>query len=422
MIQSQFYLLKTKRFLPLFITQFLGAFNDNVFKNALVILMTYKVFANSHLNIQILVTVAAGLFILPFFLFSATAGQLADKIEKSYLIRIIKFAEIILMILATLGFYFNNISMLMTILFLLGSQATFFGPIKYAILPIQLHPDELIAGNGLIEAGTFLSILLGTIFGGVIILLPHGEYYISIALLLFSLIGFLSSLYIPNTHVENTEIIICYNFLRETFRVIQYSKARRDLYLSILGISWFWLVGAVFLAEFPVFTKDILHANEHIVTWFIAIFSIGIGIGSLLCNRLLNGKVHTTYVPIGAIGITVFGIDLYFAARHNMLPSMHLMGMIPFLQSFTGWRVSFDLLLISICGGLYTVPLYAILQQRSDPMYRSRVIASNNILNAFFMVISAIGTIVMLKLHFTVNDVFLTVAILNAFVAMYICQ
>lgn len=422
MTENQFSLLKTRRFLPLFITQFLGAFNDNVFKNAIVILMTYKIFANSHTNIQILVTVAAGLFILPFFLFSATAGQLADKIEKSYLIKIIKLAEIVLMILATIGFYLNSVPILMTILFLLGTQATFFGPIKYAILPIQLHQDELIAGNGLIEAGTFLSILLGTIVGGVIVLLPHGEYFISLALIVFSISGFISSLYIPNTNMENPNLIINYNFFSETIRVIRYSKARWDIYLSILGISWFWLVGAVFLAEFPVFAKDILHANEHVVTWFIAVFSIGIGMGSLFCNRLLNGKVHATYVPIGAIGITIFAIDLYFASRYNMFPSMDLIGLTSFLQSFTGWRISFDLLLISICGGLYTVPLYAILQQRSDPSYRARVIASNNIINAFFMVIAALGTVILLKLHFTVNDVFLTMAILNAFVALYICK
>jgi acyl-[acyl-carrier-protein]-phospholipid O-acyltransferase/long-chain-fatty-acid--[acyl-carrier-protein] ligase len=409
--------------LPLFITQFLGAFNDNVFKNAIVILITYKLLKNSGLNTQILVTVAAGLFILPFFLFSATAGQLADKIEKSRLIIVIKFAEIILMLLATLGFYFNNISMLMTTLFLLGTQATFFGPIKYAILPIQLHQDELIAGNGLIEAGTFLSILLGTIFGGILILLPYGEYIISIALLLISLMGFISSFYIPNTKIDNPDIIINYNFISETIHVIQYAKARLDIYISILGISWFWLIGAVFLAEFPVFSRDILHANEHVVTWFIAIFSIGIGIGSLLCNRLLNGKVDATYVPIGAIGITMFTIDLYFSAHYNVsLSPTILLGIEQFLQSFIGWRISLDLLIISICGGLYTVPLYAILQQRSDPSHRARVIASNNIINAFFMVIAAIGTVIMLKLNFTVNDVFLIMAVLNAFVAMYVSK
>jgi acyl-[acyl-carrier-protein]-phospholipid O-acyltransferase/long-chain-fatty-acid--[acyl-carrier-protein] ligase len=312
---------------------------------------------------------------------------------------------------------------MMTMLFLLGVQATFFGPIKYSILPIQLRSDELIAGNGLIEAGTFLAILLGTIVGGVLILLPYGELCISIALLGVAVMGFVSSFYIPNTHIKNPRLNIRYNFLGETIRVIRYSKARWDIYLSILGISWFWLVGAVFLAEIPVFAKDILHTDEHVVTWFFAIFSIGIGIGSMLCNSLLKGKIHATYVPVAAIGITVFTIDLYVAARHNIsLSSVVLMSIEQFLQSFTGWRISADLLLLAICGGIYTVPLYAILQKRSDEAYRARVIASNNIINALFMVLAAIGTLIMLKMHYTVNDVFLTVAMLNALVAIYICK
>ncbi len=423
MAENQFHLLKTRRFLPLFITQFLGAFNDNVFKNALVILVTYRLAESAGLNAQIVVTLAAGLFILPFFLFSATAGQLADKIEKSRLITAIKFAEIIIMILATIGFYLHSVPIMLIMLFLLGVQATFFGPVKYAILPVQLHADELIAGNGLIEAGTFLSILLGTIVGGVLILLPYGEWIISAALLMFAVGGFLSSLFIPNTNIDNPQLTIRYNFIRETIRVIQYSKQRWDIYLSIMGISWFWLVGAVFLAEIPVYAKDILHADEHVVTWFIAVFSIGIAIGSMLCNSLLKGRVHATYVPIGAIGMTIFAVDLYFASRHgNFISTTKLMSIGQFLQTFAGWRISLDLWLLAICGGLYTVPLYAILQQRSDPNYRARVIASNNIINALFMVLAAVGTLIMLKLNYTVIDVFLTIAILNALVALYICR
>ncbi|HEV2524715.1 MAG TPA: MFS transporter, partial [Gammaproteobacteria bacterium] len=413
----------TRRFLPLFATQFLGAFNDNVYKNALIIFITYQLAAATGSNAQILVTLAAGIFILPFFLFSATAGQVADKIEKARLIVIIKFAEILLMLLAAIGFYLHSIPIMMGILFLLGTQATFFGPVKYSILPVQLHSDELIAGNGLIEAGTFLSILLGTIVGGLLILLPFGESIISIILLTIAITGFVSSLYIPTTKIENPDLVVRYNFLHETIRVIQYSKKRWDIYLSILGISWFWLVGAVFLTEFPVFAKDILHANAHVVSWFIALFSTGIAIGSLLCNRLLNGRVHATYVPIGVIGMTIFAIDLYVAARHgSALSSTTLMGLGQFMQTFTGWRISIDLLLLAICSGLYTVPLYAILQERSDPKHRARVIASNNILNALFMVIAAVGTVIMLKMHFTVNDVFLTIALLNALVAVYICK
>lgn len=420
---NQFSLLKTSRFLPLFITQFLGAFNDNVFKNALVILITYRIADSAGLNAQILVTLAAAIFILPFFLFSATAGQLADKYEKSRLMSIVKFAEIILMLLATLGFYLQNVTLLMTVLFLLGTQATFFGPLKYAILPNQLHKDELIAGNGLIEAGTFIAILLGTIVGGLLILLPFGDYYISGAICFISICGFITSLAIPNTHIKNLSLTVHYNFIRETVRVIQYSKQRWDIFLSIMGISWFWLVGAVFLSEFPVFAKDILHADEHVVTFFIALFSIGIALGSMLCNSLLKGKIHATYVPLGALGITLFTVDLYFAANH--VSSMMVDGLMTpsqFLQTWTGWRITIDLILIAMCGGLYTVPLYAILQSRSDESHRARVIASNNVINALFMVLAAIATMLMLKLGFSVNQVFLFVAIANGAVAIYICK
>lgn len=420
---SQFELLKTRRFLPLFITQFLGAFNDNVFKNALVILITYRIAEVASLNAQILVTLAAGIFILPFFLFSATAGQLADKYEKSRLISIAKFAEILLMIGAVFGFYLQNIPLLMGVLFLLGMQAAFFGPLKYAILPDHLRENELIAGNGLIEAGTFLSILLGTILGGVFILHAAGVYLISGMILFIAAGGFLSSLYIPKTKRRNAKLTVSCNFITETFRVIQYSKERWDIYLSILGISWFWLVGATFLAEFPVFTKDALNANQNVVTFFFATFSIGIGIGSLLCNQLLKGRVHATYVPLGALGISLFTVDLYIAAGHASLQSSPaLLTLGQFLFSLNGWRITLDLLLIAISGGLYTVPLYAILQQRSDEAHRARVIASNNVINALFMVFAAIVTMLLLKLGVSVRRVFLLVAIVNGAVAIYICK
>lgn len=421
-MNTQFDLLKTRRFLPLFITQFLGAFNDNTFKNALVILITYKI-AVSSLNAQLLVTAAAGIFILPFFLFSATAGQLADKFEKSRLMAVVKLAEVLVMVLAAFGFHSQNVPMLMLVLFLLGTQAAFFGPVKYAILPNQLAEDELIAGNGLVEAGTFLSILLGTITGGALVLLPYGEYLISVIICILAAAGFVSSLYIPNTLVRNPELKISLNFIRETYRVIQYSKERWDIYLAILGISWFWLVGAVFLAEFPIFTRDILHANENVVTYFIALFSCGIAVGSLFCNRLLRGKVHATYVPLGALGITIFTIDLYIAARHASLASYaQLLTPLQFLHSFNGWRISLDLLLAAACGGIYTVPLYAMLQANSEASHRARVIASNNVINSLFMVAAALATLVMLNLGFRVNHVFLIIGILNGLVAVFICR
>lgn len=423
MKNTQFALLNTRRFLPLFITQFLGAFNDNTFKNALVILITYRLAEVAGLNAQILVTLAAGLFILPFFLFSATAGQLADKYEKSKLISIIKFTEIILMGLAATGFYLQSAPLLMFVLFSLGMHATFFGPLKYSILPESLRDDELIAGNGLIEAGTFLSILLGTIFGGVLILQSHGETIISIIVLAIAVSGWIASLYIPKIKNNSSSVEVSINIIKETFSLILYSKQRADIFLTILGISWFWLIGATFLSEFPVFAKDALHADENVVTLFLGLFSIGLAIGSLLCNKLLNGKVHATYVPLGALGMTIFMIDLYFAASHFIISqTAELTTLTQFLHTWNGLRITIDLSLIAICGGLYTVPLYAILQHKSEDSHRARIIASNNIINALFMVFAAISTMIMLKLGFTVTQVFLTIAIFNAAVAIYICK
>ena len=420
---SLFSLLRTKRFLPLFITQFLGAFNDNVFKNALLILITYRLAAISGESAQILVTLAAGIFVLPFFLFSATAGQLADKFEKSRLISIIKFIEIMIMILAGMGLYYQSVGLLMFVLFSLGTHAAFFGPLKYAILPDQLHEYELIAGNGLIEAGTFLAILLGTILGGILILQHHGDAIISVMVLSIAIVGWLASLFIPKNQSYDSTLKVHFNIITETFKLMQYSRKYWDIYLSILGISWFWLIGATFLTEFPVFAKDALHANQSVVTLFLTLFSIGLGIGSLLCNKLLKGKVHATYVPLGALGITLFTIDLYFAAsRVSVMPSVDLTTLTQFLQTFNGWRITVDLVLVAICGGIYTVPLYAILQQRSEKAHRARVIASNNVMNALFMVFAAVATMLMLKFGFTVSKVFLTIALVNGVVAIYICK
>lgn len=417
---KQLGLLKTRRFMPLFATQFLGAFNDNTFKNALIILITFRLASLTGLNAEILVTLAAGIFILPFFLFSATAGQLADRYEKSRLVSIIKFIEIILMAGAALGFYLQNTTILMTVLFLLGTHATFFGPLKYSILPEHLAEDELVAGNGLIEAGTFLSILMGTILGGVLILDPSGEFIISTLVIAVAVMGWITSLYIPKTRFHKTKISL--NIAKETFQLIKYARTHKDIFRCILGISWFWLVGATFLSQFPTFVKDVLHANESIVTLFLAVFSIGLAIGSLLCNKLLKGKVHATYVPLGVLGISIFTFDLYFPAMQMNSLAAEGMTLVQFLQTFAGWRIVIDLLLVAISAGIYTVPLYAILQHRSPKEHCARIIASNNIINALFMVFAALAAVVMLKLDFSVAQIFLAIAITNAFVGIYICK
>jgi acyl-[acyl-carrier-protein]-phospholipid O-acyltransferase/long-chain-fatty-acid--[acyl-carrier-protein] ligase len=423
MEHNQFDLLKTRRFLPLFITQFLGAFNDNVYKNALVILITYVVAEKAGLNSQIMVTAAAGIFILPFFLFSATAGQLADKYEKAFLVRIIKLVEIVLMIGATVGFYMESVWILMTILFLMGTQSTFFGPIKYGILPEKIKEDELIGGNGLIEAGTFVSILVGTLVGGLLILAENGILMISSMVIFIAILGWVSSFYIPEGQPAAPKLKVDYNFLRETWEIVSHAKQNREIFLSILGISWFWLVGATFLAQFPTYSKDIIGGNEQLVTLFLSVFTIGVGMGSLLCNQLLKGEVEATFVPLAIIGVTFFTVDLYFASQYMFTSgSDELIGAAAFLSHLSSWRILGDMFMISICSGIYIVPLYAIIQVRSEPSYRSRIIASNNILNALFMVISAIGTVAMLTVGFDVNQVFLSIAVLNGAVAIYACQ
>lgn len=418
-MKSQLSLLTKKRFLPLFITQFLGAFNDNVFKNAFAILITYKIATLGQSNSQMLVTLAAGIFILPFFLFSALAGELADKFEKSRLISIIKLIEIIIMLLGTVGFYSHSIVLLMTVLCMLGMHSTFFGPLKYSILPDHLRENELIAGNGLIEAGTFLAILLGTILGGILILMTRGEFFISALVLLGAIAGWISSFYIPLARPDNPSLKIDYNIFKKTYELIRYSAHHKTIFISILGISWFWLIGAAFLTEFPIFTREDLHAEGRVVTYFLTLYSIGLGLGSLFCNKLLKGKIQATYVPIAALAISIFTIDLYFASRQPLTPTGYIT-LSQFLQTFTGWRITVDLLLTAVCGGLYTVPLYAILQYQSEKAHRARVIASNNVINSLFMVFVSIVIMFMLQAGFSVNEIFLTLAIVNVGVAFYL--
>lgn len=436
-------LLASSRFLPLFISQFLGAFNDNVFKNALVILVTYVMAEKAGLNAQLMVTLAAGLFILPFFLFSATAGQLADKYEKSLLIQRIKLAEVLLMLAAAAGFYLENVWLMMVVLFLLGGQATFFGPLKYSILPDHLKEEELIQGNALIEAGTFLAILLGTITGGLLILTEDGSVTVSALVIGMAVAGWLASRFIPPAEPAAPELRMRWNVVAETCQVIRHSRRRSDVFLSIIGISWFWFVGATFLSQFPTFAKEILHADETVVTLFLSVFSIGIGLGSLLCNRLLKGKVSGSFAAPAALGMAVFTFILYAVSLfykealathlatktpefflHNSFPFAlpdEMMRMEEFLL-FTPFSAGIlaSLLAIAICGGIYIVPLYAILQSRSEKSHCARVIASNNILNALFMVASAIFTLVLLAMHWQVTEVFLLMACLNLPVAVLV--
>lgn len=424
MIVNQFSLLSKRRFLPLFMTQFLGAFNDNFYKNALVVLITYMMSEPLGVQSDVLVALAGGLLILPMFLFSAQAGTIADKFEKSRLIRFVKIAEIILMTCAAIGFVTQNVYFLLVVLFLVGIQATFFGPLKYSILPAQLEKDELVAGNALIEMGTFLAVLLGYIISVFLIRLPHGLFIIAGMIILMAMLGFISSCFILKARAPSPELPLSLNFIQETGKVIAYSKKKPIIFLTILGISWFWLLGFTFLTLFPTYAKSYIGADERVFVLFLATFSVGIGVGSILCNRLLKGRIEATFVPLAALGMSIFTVDLFFATQHEMgiVHTMQLLSPLQYLATFNHWRILFDMFMIAVSGGVYIVPLYALLQDRSEPTHLSRVIASNNIMNALFMSVAALVLMILLKFDVSLPHVFLLVALVNLVVVFKSCE
>ncbi len=416
---SQFQLLKERRFAPFFWTQFLGAGNDNVYKNALVIFVAFQAATLSGLSSNDLVNIAAAVFIAPFMLFSATAGQLADKYEKSRLIRFVKLFEIGIMIVGAIGFYRRDLTLLFLALGLMGVHSTIFGPVKYAILPQTLKSDELVGGNGLIEMGTFVAILLGEIVGGLLIAIkPDGRLYAGGAAIAIAVAGYIVCRGIPKAESVAPDLRINWNPVTETWRNLRFAHGNRVVWLSMLGISWFWFYGATYLTQFANFTREVLGGDEHVATLMLAIFSVGIGVGSLLCERLSGRKVEVGLVPFGSIGLSVFAVDLYFASR-GLAPNS-LSGVDGFLRVGAHWRICADLVLLGMFGGFYIVPLYALIQQRSDPSFRSRIIAANNILNAVFMVASAGIALGLLKAGCTIPQLFLATGVMNAMVAIYI--
>jgi len=405
--------------MPFFMTQGLGAFNDNIFKNALAALLVFKGSQLAGLNTNQVVNLSAMLFILPFFLFSALFGQFADKYEKSIQIQLIKLFEVGIMLLATLGFWLNSISLLLFVLFLLGLQSTVFGPIKYGILPQILGKEELVGGNALIEMGTFVAILAGTIAGPQLAGIEVGwPYWVGIAGLLVAVAGYLFSRRIPKAKAACPDLKINWNIFSETFRNLKFLNENNVVLNSVLGISWFWFFGATFLVQIPSYSQNVLGGDENLMSTLLALFIIGISTGSLLCERLSGKQVEIGLVPFGAIGLTLFGLDLYFASPAS--PGVGVTAL-EFLSSGANWRIIVDLLLIGVFGGFYIVPLYALVQHRSSPQHLSRVIAGLNILNALFMVIAAVLAMLMLgPAGFTIPDLFLMTAILNAVVAVYI--
>ncbi len=417
--RSQFRLLAERRFGPFFGVQFLGAFNDNVFKQALVILLAYQTAAFTTLSSDALQNLAQALFILPFLLFSATAGQIADKYEKSTLITITVALELVIMMIGAAGFFMKSLPVLLAALFLGGVQSTLFGPVKYAILPQQLKDSELVGGNALVETGTSIAVLLGMVYGGWLIAQSGwGITAVTVSTCAISLAALVLSRFVPKASAADPELRITWNIARETWRNLVHLTDRRTVFLSILGISWFWFYGAMLVTQFPNLTRNVLFGNEHVVTLLLVVFSIGVGAGSLLCERLSGHKIELGLVSFGSIGLTLFGIDLWWAtagaAPHPPIDAA------TFMQDAANWRILADLALIGIFGGLYIVPLYALVQSRSDVASRSRTIAGNNILNALFIIAAALLAIVLFRLGLTIPQVILVTAILNAAVAVYI--
>jgi acyl-[acyl-carrier-protein]-phospholipid O-acyltransferase/long-chain-fatty-acid--[acyl-carrier-protein] ligase len=405
-------LLRTTRFLPLFATQMLGAINDNLFKNALVVLVLYRVASAG----PILVALAGGIFILPYALFSALAGQLADRYEKSRMIRLTKFLELAIMLLAAAGFLTGNVAALMLVLFGLGVQATFFSPLKYGILPDHLHEDELVAGNGLIEAGTFVGILMGTVAGGGLIVLHGGPVVVAITGIVVSLAGIAAAYSVPLAPSAAPDLKIGWNVVAETGILVREARQNRPVWLSLLGISWFWAVGATLLAEFPTIARVDLDAGGHVVTLMLACFSVGVGLGSIFCARLLRGEVSARLVPFAAIGISLFTGDFAIAAISS--GPLHDVGQV--LASWHGRRMLVDLILLAACGGVYSVPLYAICQEKSAASHRSRMIAANNVLNALAMVLAAIATAAIYAAWPSGTGILIITAVMNVAVAVWI--
>jgi len=415
---NQFALLRQRRFAPFFWTQFAGAANDNLFKFAFTVMVTYQ------LQVAWLPPAMAGLvigalFILPFLLFSATSGQLADKFDKRSLILLVKWLELGIMLLAAGGFFSGNVPILLACTFLMGLHSTLFGPVKFAYLPQHLGERELTGGNGMVEMGTFVAILLGNVAGGLIVAVPQvGPQWVGISCIALAAAGRLVAHWIPASPATDPGLKINWNPFTETWRNLKLAHGNIAVFRSLLGISWMWFFGAVFLSQFPSFAKEVLHGNEQVASLLLVVFSIGIGAGSLLCEMLSRRHVDIGLVPVGAIGMTVFAVDLYFAARG--LPPSAALTLSQFVAVPGHWRVMADLALLSLFAGLYSVPMYALIQLRAQPTHRARIIAANNILNALFMIASAVIAGALLKAGATIPQIFLLVGIANAVVACYI--
>ncbi|HAF01402.1 MAG TPA: MFS transporter [Methylophilaceae bacterium] len=436
-MSSQFSLMNEQRFRPYFYTQFLSAFNDNVFKTALVTLVAFHSASllkmdGSGIDAGAMATLLPGLFMLPYFLFSATAGQIADKFERARLIRLIKMIEIGIMLFASAGFFMHNIWLLAFALFMMGTHSTFFGPIKFAYLPQHLNEHELMGGNGMVEMGSFVAILLGQILGAWLATQTHHALVTSLSILFIATLGYMASRGIPHSPAPAHALKINWNPITETFKNLKFSWDHQTIWLALVAISWFWFYGATVVAQFPNLAKQVLHGDESVFILLLAMFSIGVGTGSLLCEKLSKGKAGLGLVVFGAIGLTLFGVDLYASSTsiHVSLNDKAIFNYLSFMGVhynaagelvLTYWRLLVDIVLLGLFGGFYIVPLYTLIQTRCERSHQSRVIAGNNILNALFMVASAGLSVIFLKQGYSIPQLFLATALLNIVVITYLC-
>ncbi|MBT5094533.1 MAG: MFS transporter [Halobacteriovoraceae bacterium] len=409
------YITADRRFWPLFWTQFLGALNDNVFKNALVMLITYKLSTTLFgLPSGLLVPMAGGIFILPFFIFSATAGQLADRYQKAKLIKITKVTELLVMITATIGIYSDSYQLLFLVLFMMGTQSAFFGPLKYGIIPSLIEEDELITANAFVTTGTFIAILVGTIFGGFVF---ESDALVSMAVLGFSGLGIVISLFIKDVPVIYPETKVDYTFFKPTWDILKLTMQDKAIFRTIMGVSWFWFLGASILSTLPTFVKEVLHGNSTVGVLFLALFTIGMGLGSVITEKISTKKVEMGMVPIAGLGMTVFLIDFCWTGSHwSATPEgQQLFTLSQFLAAdpYYACRAILDLFAIATFGGGYIVPQMTYVQEISDKGVVARTIAGNNIWNALFMVSSAVFIMILGAAGLSIPMIFLALGIIN---------
>lgn len=414
-------LFTTRRFLPIFATQLLGAFNDSTLRNGIIVLITYDLVHTSSNSASILTAMAAAIFVLPFFIFSAFAGMLSDKYSKNKIIVFVKISEVILLAFAGIGFYFHNLAILFIVLFITGIHSAFFGPAKYSILPEHLSYKELLPANAIFEASTFASILFGTICGTWVGLGRLGILSVVVVMNVCAWIGLISSLSIPKTHSVATKLSISFNLFKQIKNTLAYSFTNKQVLNGILGISWVWLLGSIFLSQLPILFSQLFYVKPEVLSFMLCLFTIGMASGGIICNQILRGQISTKYVALGVAGISIFLFDFCYSV-HCLLGAYSQFASVNFVQFFHNWygvRVAIDLLLLSISGGFYVVPLYALIQYKSAPEFRSRVIASNNIINSIFMALASVIVFICLSLGAGLIGTFIIVAVLNLLVALW---